>query len=60
MLGFLFGFLTFSRVRSTTLRIILIVITIGLVIAGLLYAFTVFSAVTERNQAPHVQHHTTP
>ncbi len=54
MLGFFLGFLTFSRVRSTTLRIILIVITIGLLIAGLLYAFAVFSAVFERSSASHV------
>ena len=59
MLGFLLGFLTFSRVRSTTLRIILIAITIGLMIAALLYAIAVFSAVTNRNEAPHVQRHST-
>ena len=54
MLGFLFGFLTFSRVRSTTLRIVLIAITVGLVIAGFLYAFAVFSAVFQRSSASHV------
>ena len=54
MLGFLLGFLTFSRIRSTTLRIVLTVITIGLVIAGLLYAIAVFSAVVERSTASHV------
>jgi hypothetical protein len=28
-------------------------------IAGLIYASVVFHALTERNQAPHVQHHST-
>jgi hypothetical protein len=31
----------------------------GAVIAGLIYASVVFHALTERNQAPHVQHNST-
>ena len=54
MLGFFLGFLTFSRIRSKSARIILTVITLGLVIAGLLYAIAVFSAIVERSNASHV------
>jgi hypothetical protein len=31
----------------------------GAVIVGLIYASVVFHALTERNQAPHVQHNST-
>jgi len=54
MLGFFLGFLTFSRVRSRSMRVALTLITIALVVAGLLYAATVFSAALERSNASHV------
>ena len=40
-------------------RLLLIVVFAGAVIAGLIYASVVFHALTERNQAPHVQHNST-
>ncbi len=54
MLGFLFGFLTFSRVRSRTMRIALTLLTIALLVAGLVYAIAVFRAIAERSSASHV------
>lgn len=40
-------------------RLLLILVLTGAVIAGLIYASVVFHALTERNQAPHVQHNST-
>jgi hypothetical protein len=40
-------------------RLLLILAFAGAVIAGLIYASVVFHALTERNQAPHVQHNST-
>ena len=40
-------------------RLLLIFVFAGAVIAGLIYASVVFHALTERNQAPHVQHNST-
>jgi hypothetical protein len=40
-------------------RLLLILVFAGAVIAGLIYASVVFHALTERNQAPHVQHNST-
>ena len=40
-------------------RLLLILVFAGAVIAGLIYAPVVFHALTERNQAPHVQHNST-
>jgi hypothetical protein len=40
-------------------RLLLILVLAGAVIAGLIYASVVFHALTERNQAPHVQHNST-
>ena len=39
--------------------LLLILVFAGAVIAGLIYASVVFHALTERNQAPHVQHNST-
>jgi hypothetical protein len=40
-------------------RLLLILVFAGAVIAGLIYASVVFHALTERNQAPHVLHNST-
>jgi hypothetical protein len=40
-------------------RYLILVIVLGCLIAGLIYAAVIFHAVTERNSAPHVQRHTT-
>ena len=40
-------------------RLLLVLVFAGAVIAGLIYASVVFHALTERNQAPHVQHNST-
>jgi hypothetical protein len=40
-------------------RLLLILVFAGAVIAGLIYASVVFHALTERNQAPHLQHNST-
>ena len=40
-------------------RLLLILVFAGALIAGLIYASVVFHALTERNQAPHVQHNST-
>ena len=40
-------------------RLLLILVFAGAVIAGLIYASVVFHALTERNQAPHVQQNST-
>ena len=39
------------------LRYIILVIILGCLVAGLIYTFVVLHALTERNSAPHVQHH---
>lgn len=57
LIGYLFGRATgISRV----LRPVLLLLTVVLIVAAVAYAAIVFTAVTERNQAPHVKHHTTP
>ena len=40
-------------------RLLLILVFAGAVIAGLIYASVVFHALTERNQAPHVKQNST-
>ena len=39
--------------------LIFLAVLFGCLIAGLIYASVVFHALTERNQAPHVQHNST-
>jgi hypothetical protein len=60
MWNFLLGFL-FARATgaSRIIRALLLVFLLGSVVAGLIYTAVVFHAITERNQAPHVQHHST-
>jgi hypothetical protein len=56
LLGYLFGQATgISRIVRPLLWLVLI----GAIIAGIIYASAVFNAVNERNQAPHVQPHST-
>jgi hypothetical protein len=40
-------------------RLLLILVFAGALMAGLIYASVVFHALTERNRVPHVQHHST-
>ncbi len=40
-------------------RLLILIVFVGCLIAGLIYTAVVFHAVTERNRAPHVQHHST-
>jgi hypothetical protein len=44
---------------SRFIRPLLLLILVGSVIAGLIYATVVFNALSERNRAPHVQRHST-
>lgn len=37
-------------------RYLILLVFLGCLVAGLIYAAVVFHALTERNQAPHVQH----
>jgi ABC-type Na+ efflux pump permease subunit len=48
-----------TRTAQRLIRPILALFAIGVVIAGLIYAYAVFKAVSERNEAPHVQPHST-
>ena len=41
------------------IRYAILVVILGGLIAGMIYAAVVFHAVAERNQAPYVQHHFT-
>jgi hypothetical protein len=60
MWNFLKGMLI---VRATgtarPVRIILLLVLIGSIVAGIIYAFVVFQAVQERSSGHHVQHHST-
>ena len=38
-------------------RYVLLLIFVGALVAGVIYALVVFNALNERNRAPHVQHH---
>jgi hypothetical protein len=60
MFRFLFQVTFIRRVlQFRFVRLLLILVFAGAVIAGLIYASVVFHALTERNQAPHVQHNST-
>lgn len=64
MWNFLLAFFFGSTVSSTRtgrrlMRPLLILLGIGVVVAGLIYASVVFHAVTERSQSPHVHAHNT-
>ena len=58
MWNFLFGLL-FARATgmSRFIRLLLLLILVGSVIAGFIYAALVFYAVTERNRTSHVYTH---
>lgn len=64
MWNFLLAFFFGSAVSGTRsgrqlMRTILILLAIGVAIAGLTYASIVFRAVTERSRTPHVHAHST-
>ena len=60
MWNFFFGFLLARGTgMSKFIRPLLLLILVGSVIAGLIYATVVFNALSERNSAPHVQRHST-
>jgi CBS-domain-containing membrane protein len=59
MWNFLFAFLSARAVvRSRFLRLTLLFVLFGALIAGLIYAAVVFNAVTERSHPSHVHPHT--
>lgn len=60
MWEFLLGFL-FARATgiSRLVRVVLVLVAIGVVISGAIYAFVVFRAVQERSQHPYVHPHST-
>jgi hypothetical protein len=58
MWNFLFAFLSARAVgRSHALRLTLLFVLFGALIAGLIYAAVVFNAVTERSHPSHVYPH---
>lgn len=60
MWDFLFGYL-FGRATgiSRIVRPLLWLLLIGVIFAGIIYAYVVFHAVSERSQTPHVHAHST-
>jgi RsiW-degrading membrane proteinase PrsW (M82 family) len=60
MWNFLKGMLI---VRATgtarPLRLVLLMVLIGAIVAGVIYAVAVFHALQERSSSHHVQHHST-
>ena len=60
LLAFFFGStVSSSRTGRRLMRPMLILIAIGVLIAGFIYACVVFRAVTERSQTSHVHAHST-
>ena len=61
MWNFLLGFL-FARATgaSRIIRPLLLLLLLGSIIAGLIYAFAVFHAVNERSRPPHVHAPSSP
>jgi hypothetical protein len=58
MWNFLLGFL-FARATGagSIIRPLLLLLLVGVIIAGLIYAFAIFHAVNERSHPPHVHAH---
>ncbi|TCK68469.1 hypothetical protein C7378_3548 [Acidipila rosea] len=58
MWNFLLGFL-FARATgaSRIIRALLLLLLLGSIIAGLIYAFAVFHTVNQRSPSPHVHAH---
>ena len=48
-----------TKTARRLLKPIVILFCIGIVIAGLIYAYVVFQAVSERSNSPHVHAHST-
>jgi hypothetical protein len=40
-------------------RYLILIVLLGCLVAGVIYAAVVFNALTERSSDPHVQHHST-
>ena len=60
MLRFVLDVLLLRKlIESRSVRIAIVVFFLGTVIAGFIYAFIVFRAVSERSQTPHVHAHST-
>lgn len=59
MSDFLNGFFIARAARLRTMRIMLLVFLAGALVAGFIYVFVVLKAVSERNNTPHVQPHST-
>ena len=60
LLAFFFGSaVSSSRTGQRLMRPVLILLGIGVVIAGLIYASVVFRAATERSHTPHAHAHST-
>jgi hypothetical protein len=56
MWNFLFGYLfAGATVRSRVWRVILLIVFVGALIVGIVYASTVFHVLIERSQGSHVQ-----
>jgi choline-glycine betaine transporter len=58
MWNIFFGFLL-GRAAGRSIRPLLLLILVGSIIAGLVYAIVVFNTVSERNRGPNVHHHST-
>ena len=60
MWNFLKGMLFVQATESGRLvRLLLIAVLVGSIVAGVIYVLVVFRAVEERNSGHHVQHHST-
>lgn len=60
MLRFVLDVLLLRKlIESRSTRIAILIFFLGAVIAGFIYAFVVFRAVSERSQTPHVHTHST-
>jgi hypothetical protein len=58
MWNFLLGFL-FARATGTSriIRPLLLLVLLGAIVAGLIYAFAIFHAIDQRSHSPHVHAH---
>ena len=56
LLGYLFAGAT---LRSRIWRFVLLIVFVGALISGVVYASLMFHAVSERNRAPYVHHNST-
>jgi len=61
MWNFLLGFL-FARATGAAriIRPLLLLVLLGAIVAGLIYAFAMFHAIDQRSHPPHVHAHSSP